>query len=345
MTDRLRIFNRHGASPIEFTASVSRSYTIGEQDTATFDVPTDESFFNAKNFAFGNWVLVESDISPAWVGSIGSLVWGMREVTIEAFSPEYFLSRRIGPIEKVVEAAAGMIFSEIISQANKDEVSIVRQGNLFMSQSRQETLNPTPLSDDLRRIYERSGEEYIWRPEITDNGNLIIYGDWSEKLGIDTDFTLHEGTSGGNIEATNRVLIQDAPEGNYIFGYGNGTAWTSRPYFATRDEDSVNKYGLIQKSISYYGVTNISTLEDNVKDEIIIYKNPASIYNVNALDVGNTFEYMKLGNRMNLKMEHVGFTNGNIGTDVRVRVVGMYFDPTKPGKIELALEAYNDTVG
>lgn len=342
MSDRLRIFGRGGSLFAEFNAAVSRSWIIGGRSSASFTISTGEDYCNETVLNFGNWVVVESTQLPAWVGTIASREWrGDRTITIAAFSPEWLLSQRIGPIEKIITASAGEIFVEIIRQANSDEQTLIRAGEIYIGEDMQETLNPLSLDKDLNRIYERSGEEYAWRVSFNPNGQLIVYGDWFDRLGADTNFFLREGKGGGNIESGKRVLVEDAPRGNYLFGYGNGLTWKTKPYSIAEDSTSQNRYGLIQQSISYYGLTTKAAITKNVNAELKKRKNPSSVYSVTAIDSANTFPYLVLGNTMYLSMENIGFTTGNLGTlKKRVRIMGMFYNPIDAGKIDLALYSF-----
>lgn len=336
--DRLRIFSRNGTLLAEFTASVRRSWIIGKRTIASFSVSVYDTYCNETVLQFGNWVIVENDNFPDWVGTIGGREWASRKATIAAYSPEFLLGQRIGPREEIVKGSAGVIFERIIYYVNLKEKTLLRGGNIVKSGTRIETLNPTQLNDDLRRIYERSGEEYTWRADFDANGKLSILGDWSLKLGKSTEFSLYESKSGGNVEATRRVLVEDAPEGNSIFGYGSGLTWASKPVVEVPDAASINQYGLIQKSISYNGVSTLAGITTNARDELKTLKNPERIYNINALNVGDTYKFMALGNSMYLRMQNIGFSSGDLGTDVRVRIVGMYFNPDSGNKLELVVK-------
>ena len=37
-------------------------------------------------------------------------------------------------------------------------------------------------------------------------------------------------------------------------------------------------------------------------------------------------------------MQNIGFSSGDLGTDVRVRIVGMYFNPDSGNKLELVVK-------
>lgn len=341
MTDRVRVFNRAGLLRSEFNASVSRAYIIGARADAQFTIATNETYCNGDVLNFGNWLVVQSDNKPDWVGTIAGYQWGVRTLTVTAHTPEWLLSKRIGEKEKLVRGSAGEIFAEIIAQANKEEKTLLTVGNIYDSDTMEETLQPTSLDKDLKRIFDRSGEEYDWRVGFT-NGKLIVYCDWVDQLGKSSLFTLQEGTDGGNIEAADNALTQDEPDANYIYGYGNGLTWADKPFAISEDATSQNQYGLLQKSISYYGVKTKAVIQKNTYAELQTRKYPSSVYHVvaihDATSAIDTFLYLAKGNTLNLKSEHIGFTVGEVGTDKRARIFSMYYNPLNGEKIELGLK-------
>ena len=337
MTDRLRIFNRSGFLLAEFSVSVSRSYVLGARSTASFEVATNQTYCTDNVLNFFNWVVVESTNKPDWVGLISSRVWGKSTVTITALTPEFLLSKRIGDKETLIQGSAGMIFSEIIRQVNRDDVTILKVGEVYIGADMEETIDPTSLDRDLKRIFERSKEEYLWRPGFDSAGKLSVYGDWVKQAGVDKNFTLWQASGGGNIELNDRTLVEDAPDGNYIYGYGNGITWDAKPIAISTDTTSRNKYGLIQKSVSYYGLKTIDAIQKNADAELLLSKDSANVYNVKAIDNGDTFANLALGNVLNLNLTNVGFLSGVLGTIIKVRIIGMMYDPDNGEKIDLAL--------
>jgi hypothetical protein len=212
--DRVRIFNRQGAPLAEFRASVARSFVIGGEARAQFTYPSRKSnVVNEKVLQFGNWLLVQSSHLPAWVGVLDTpREWSTRNVTVSAFTPERVFSQRIGPLEEVLTGSSGKIFEGLISRLNLAQQTIVRPGVIWKGGTqRQETLNPKPLNEYLKGIWERSGEDYTWTPSIATDGRLTVLGHWTPFLGSETGVLLHEGNGGGNVEAVGRIMIEDGP--------------------------------------------------------------------------------------------------------------------------------------
>lgn len=339
--ERVRIFDPDGLPLAEFRARVQRSWVIGDTGRATFSYASRKTnVVNEKALQFGNWLLVESDTLPAWVGVIDTpRYWSARSVDVFAYTPEHVFGWRRGPLEDVLTGSAGTIFEGILNRVNYWEPTIIQAGDIWRGGvQRQETINPTLLNKDLKRITERSQEEYQWRPSTGTNGRLVVYADWLEQLGEDTSVMLHEGAGGGNIEAVGNIMVEDGPIVNEVLTYGDGETWRSKPRAVVRDQDSIGRYVLRQDAKGYSGVTNVQTLTDNGANHIAQFKSPARTFRLNALNVGDTFKYIRLGNRLPLQFQNIGFYTGEQGLKTRVRIVGMAYDSSEKNKINLAVE-------
>lgn len=338
--ERLRVFSRDRFPIAEFRATAERSLALGDESRLQFTYPTRKTeIANDTVLRFGNWILVESDTLPPWVGVIDTpRSFESRTVTVSAYSPEHVLGQRRGPVEQVFNTSPGGIFESIIQFVNRAEPTPLVIGNVYRGgKPMQETINPTPLSDDLRRIWERSGEDYAWRPTV-ENGLLTVYADWHERLGSDFDILLHEGKGGGNIEAQNRMLVEDGDIYNDILAYGDGMTWPGKPMSTVQDQESIGKYGLRQTARNWSGVNTVQGLTDNAEEEISNSKNASRTFAVTALNVGETFKYIGLGNTMILQLQNIGFQNGGLGYVGRVRIVGMNYDPEQKNRINLVVE-------
>lgn len=337
--DRIRIFDRGGYPLAEFKASVDRSWAIGDEGRAAFTYPSRKTdIVNEKVLNFSNWLLIENDQLPPWVGVIDApREWATRNVTVLAYSPEHVFGWRRGPLEEKITGSPGSVFEKLLNKVNSAEATIIRTGNIYRGGTQmEETINPTLLNRDLRRIWERSGEEYQWRPMIDNTGRLIVYADWLEKLGVTTNALLHEGKGGGNVEAVGNMLVEDGPIINDLLAAGDGISWQSRPTQNILDSDSISAYGLRQDTEEYNGVTNTQTLKDNGLKKVKLFRNTAKTYRLKAINKGDTFKYISLGNRMSLRFENIRF-----GYESIIRIIGMAYDTNNRNKIELVVEESN----
>jgi len=345
--DRIRIFSAEGHPLTEFRATVERSWAIAEEGRASFTYATRKTtVVNENNLQFGNWLLVQSTALPAWIGVIDTpRNWTTRSVEVCAYTPEHLFTQRRGPLEEIYTGSAGSVFERLLRLVNAAESTILRTGSIWRGgEQLEETINPTQLSEDLKRIQERSGEEYQFRPFVADNGQLIIYCDWMDQLGIDTEAMLHEGKEGGNVEMLDNILVEDGPIWNDVLAYGDGETWKSKANVRVRNPASIGKYSLRQTSQEYSGVTNVKTLQTNGTKFINDFKQPARAFKLNALNVGRTWNFTKLGNRMNLQFQNIGFYLGRAGYRTRIRITGMAYDPTERNKLVLTIEEVTDPI-
>lgn len=339
--DRVRIFNPDGFPLCEFRTNVQRSWVIGDEGRALFTLASRKTeLVNDTVLRFGNWLLVENSALPAWVGVLDTpRNWSSRTVTVCAYTPEHVFGWRRGPLEEVLTGSAGTIFEKLLGYVNLSEMTILRVGDIFRGGTqRQETINPTSLNRDLKRLQERSLEEYQWRPIVDPSGRLFVYADWLSLLGIDTSFILHEGKSGGNVEASDRIMVEDGPIYNDVMGYGDSMSWQSKPFAVAKDNESIGKYTLRQISKGYSGVADPNTLLANASAHLAAVKDANRVFRLNAINIGDTFKYMSLGNRMGLRFENMGFMGSNTGFQTRIRILGMAYEGAQPNKINLTVE-------
>lgn len=336
--DRVRIFRRDGSCIAEFQALVSRSYVIGAEGRAQFTYPTRKTdVVNGDVLNPGNWLLIQSTQLPPWVGVIDTpREWSSRSVTVSAYTPERVLSWRIGPLEKVVTGSPGSIFEQLIYLTNQAEQTVIRAAAIFRGGTqKQVTLNPSPLNGYLKKLWEESGEDYTWTPIVNAEGRLIVQGHWVQTLGAITSALLHEGTGGGNIEAAGRIMVEDGPIINSVLAYGEGQTWQSKPHNTVTQSNSIGQYGLREASQEYNGVTSLTTLTENARQKLREFATPARSFSLNALNVGDTFKFIRLGNVLNIQFQNIGFRGGRVGWSSRVRIVGMSYNPSTKNKIQL----------
>jgi len=339
--DRIRIFNRAGAPLAEFRAAVDRSYAIGEEARAQFEYPSRKrDVVNNTVLRFGNWLLIENTALPTWVGVIDTpREWGVRTVRVSAYTPEHVFGWRRGPLEDVIVGTASSIFKRLLRLVNTAENTVIREGVIRAGSVRmQETLNPTKLNEDLQRIQQRSLEEYAWRAATDVSGKLIVYADWVKLLGVDTGVILQEGKGGGNIEAEREIMVEDGPIVNDLMGFGEGETWKTKKKYTAKDATSRALYGLRQSSEEWYDVSSEGTLRNNTITALNDLKEPKRTFHINALNTGDTFKYLRLGNKLNLLLENIGFDRTGTHYQTTIRILAMSYDSAVPNKLELVVE-------
>lgn len=333
--DRVRIFTRNGIPKAEFLANVSRSWALGEEGRASFDYAIRETdVVNEDNLQFGNYLLVENDKLPPWIGIIDTpREWEDDTVTVNAYGIERLFSYRRGATgEKKLTGTAGALFKAFIAKINESEPTILRAGEIWEGgEKRQTTLTPNTLDVSLSELTKRSNEEYYFRPVVI-GGKLQVYADWTKRLGKNTPLILSQGNGGGNVQVPK--MKDDIYIINSILGHGDGTSWESKPHFISRDLDSINRYGLREDATHYRGVTEKTTILSNNKDFLERNSTPKKIVTLTATNEGDTFKWLGIGNTCQVSIEKFGF-GGFIG---QTRILGMGVDPKEKNKASLVLE-------
>lgn len=337
--EQVRIFDRRGRPLCQFRAAWARSWVINGEGRASAKLAvTKTQYVNDDMLRYGNWILIQNDSLPDWVGMIDvPREWGNRVVTVNAFTPERQFMYRRGPLEVVLTGSAGSIAEQLLTLVNAAENTILRAGDIWRGGvQRQETVNPTRLSQNLAGLSARSHEEYSWRPIINPQGRLLIYMDWFSRLGERTSVILQEGKKGGNIEVSDAPMVEDAPIVNDLLGYGQGTTWKTRPSAVTlASDDSRERFGLRQDSQNWNAVIDLGTIRDNNEQRLSNVSYPDLIFSVTALNRGDTFKYLGLGNRLTLRLASTGFTGDNVGVETLVRIIGMGYNPIEGQKMVL----------
>jgi len=291
---------------------------------------------NEKVLQFGNYLLVENSRLPAWVGIIDTpRAWDSLTVEVNAYTLERMFLYRRGPLEQKLTGSAGGIFEQLVNYINGQQQTLLQVGSIYNSAQREETLNPNTLDENLQQLQERSGEEYTFEPVIT-KGLLTIKADWQAKAGVITPLVLTSARSGGNVEVPS--MTEDDEIVNDLLGYGDAPTWPSKPVKYTADTATIEKYGLRQNSENWRGVSHPATLEANNLEYLTKKKQPRKIFEITALNVGETFDYIRLGNKARLILQSLGFANSGVGTDTTVRILGMSYSPQLGRKIKLVLE-------
>ena len=247
---------------------------------------------------------------------------------ILAYQAEYVLDRRTTPIQKST-GTAGAIFNNILQMTNGVTFNdkIIKSNNVYIGGvQREETLGNSALSH-ISAVAERSGNDFDISYILDDNRRLRLVGNWYQTKGLVTNKYLREGH---NIELTDNVLIEDARElANWVEGRGDASTGASRMSATRYNEASIAQYGLYQTAEVFSGNTVQATLNDNTLNKLKALLNPARSFDLTALNISDTFDFLDIGNIHNLDLNCDGFEEGHFGTRTQVRTLGMSVDTTK----------------
>jgi hypothetical protein len=325
MEEQYRFFNHDGVLVDQVLTSVERAYGITTETTAKCSVSVFDEKWNPFTFNYGNSILCEnSDGLLPWVGMIDLLGADRGIGMCWAWTPEHWFGYRRGPRRLTLKGRAGEIFAQMIEYINKIENTPLVVGDIFTNTAiMEETLNPVPISENLKRIVTRSGEGYRWRPEVV-RGKLKIYCDWFPGSSLNTGLILQDGY---NITPDHPMTMY--PPTNDHVTYGSGTDWATRLCSQPAiDQASVDRYGLRQTSTSVSSKV-LSTVEILNRLSLEKFKEPQYKFPLSVLNEGDTFKRLLPGAVASYtQLVGQAFSNDGLGFlsfDTMVRL--MNFDP------------------
>lgn len=324
---RVTIYNRLGDAIATIDTSTQRSWVLNSEGMAELKLSLMDAKATYKYLNYGNLVTIEHETLPLWAGVIDTdRTWEKGAVTVSLWSAERLLKFRRSSIATLVsENTAGSLFMTLVNMANDEEDTLIREGQVFYGGvPREETLDAKSIYEHIIQIAERTGYEWDIKSAKDNNNQLYFTANWYERAGYELQFMLDEGY---NILAEDSPLKEQGEIINALLGIGDGSTDDSRVTYEETDAASRDAYGLRQGTEDFNGNKELGTLTANVQARLTVTRNPIRTFKVTALDVGNTFLNLRLGNVLRLKMFSVGFlSDGATGVDTRVRIMGMRYE-------------------
>ena len=348
METKVRVFDGSTGMMLDELSpnGVNRSWKVNGIGDAKFTMEYTDPKSTRRNLEFGNLLLVEHDLLPAWGGVIDTpRKWKKDGIEVAAYAAETLLSWRRGPISMKLDGMdAGQIFIEIINIANKQGDTRIRIGEVFHDgKTRQETVDLTKLNDEINQVARRSGQEWEIIPELDAQGRLFFVANWKQSIGEKKQVVLREGE---NIALGEVPLLEQGKIVNDLVGFGTGATWDSRPVYpptgsGLQDADSLARYTLRQDAVNLDAMLE-GTLEQNTKNELAKVKEPRRTFQIDIVNRQGESDYefknTRNGDTVQLITLTLGFNpSGGFGVDTPVRVWGMAFFDLDP-KLALVLE-------
>ena len=223
MEQRLTVFAKSGDPIAELDAAVNASWVQGEVGSLEFSISTRDPKFSQRNLQFGNLILFESDLLPAW----GGLIWPPRfwqpgQLTVQARSAEFQFTRRIlnggGRMPaggRKLTGTAASLFAQLIELGNQQADLRIEPGTLVEAgEPLSVELRQQSLWEALKELETNSGQEWWLEPERDADNRLLFKAHWAPVRGRQRNYALLEGKHlaliGRAAEAgdlLNRVLV------------------------------------------------------------------------------------------------------------------------------------------
>lgn len=340
---RITVFDKLGYFVGDIRASTVRSWVLNAQPSpgeCRFVVSRYDDKCTVRYLQFGQYILIRHASLPDWIGVIVSRKWTNGAVEIKAIQSEYILRKR-NTTPGEVRGTPGSIFQQILEDTNNqpfNEKTII-PGVIYSASPQKAQKSGHDGLTIIQDISTRSGNDFDIRHAFNVNGKLYLTGNWYQRKGIVTNRTLREGW---NIQASNGLLEEDIRISfNYLLGRGDASTDGTRKVSTQFDEASINLYGLNQAVTVFSGNKEQVTVDANTLNLLIASKDPFKTFDIVALNVGDLFTYLDVGNIYYTDMNSAGFSGSGFGSQDMVRLFGMEYDD-ESDTCRLVLELYDD---
>jgi hypothetical protein len=190
--------------------------------------------------------------------------------------------------------------------------------------------------EHINTLCEDAGMEWNVTSEITPAGNLLLYANLFTRLGIDTGFDLtnlnSEASAGANI------MTEQGYPMNIVIGHSQANTKEDRKSAIGTNDAAIADYGPLGFNVSFTGLRNQGEVSSAAQNYADAKGRPVKILPARrALDEGQTFANIAIGNTVNVKDSRVGFSpSGGFGFETRARILSVkYNDMSDNAEINL----------
>lgn len=292
-----------------------------------------------KYIDFGKYILRRQSGVIDWLGIIYTpRNWPYSRTTFRAYQPTNVLAWRRTPTIKI-SGTAGNLFRQTLEITNGADYNekIIYPNSIYEGDgSRDETLGNDALSH-MMSVAQRSRNDFSVTHDFDDNGRLYLKGNWYNEDGIDTNRYLREGY---NIQISDNLLEENGELYNDVWGMNDGKTAKTRITSHQWNDAAIAEYGLYQKNIIFSGAKTQATVDQNTLSQLRKTVEASRVFDLQALNVGDTYNYLAPGNRWNVDLNEPGYDGDGYGTREIVKVLGMEIDDALPEKMRLVTEVY-----
>jgi hypothetical protein len=323
MATNVRIFTRLGVPLADFECQCTWGDILNDRSTAKISLPKSDPKITEEVLRYRNLVFIEHDTAGKWGGVLEHpQPWSDSTIELTAYTPDKILEFR-NAYSTSYTGTAGAIFQQLLSDANREEAT----GIVFAEASSSGSSWTEPAADGnlyqiLKRVADRSGQEWVFDPYITATGRLSFSARWLERRGSALSFTLEEGSNIRAAENKPMMILQSKVVNRwYVRATRSGTVDTA----TVNDATSQALYGLCENTAivtlpvgitaATYGALLLATSAA-----------PRRTFKPVALDVNDTFAAMQIGNTVKLKLLNYGFSDGGFGLEMTVRLIAKEWD-------------------
>ena len=341
---RLTIFDKNGYFIGDIRAATVRSWTIpatGIVGECAWDMSLFDSKAALKYIDFVKYVLVRHPTLPPWIGFIYTPQnWGYQSITVRAYQIDGILKYRTMPDQTIADTP-GELWREILQTTNAIDGNEkpIRPNYIYGEGSLQELSLSEDAFTSAVTLAAQSGNDFEVSYDFDSNGRLYLKGNWYESAGQETSYWLREGS---NVELVSDPLTVQGDLFNELVGYSDAFTAETRLRFIARNEQAVSRFGLFQGSSVFNKVDNMTVLQNATVNYLYQTMNGQYAFDPVALNVGDTFKYLRPGNTLNLDLNRAGFSPSasGFGYNGAVRIISMEYDDLAD-RVKLNVEAYD----
>jgi hypothetical protein len=323
MTSRVTIFDPQGNRLTELDVDMYREWKISEYGTGKFDISVLDPKFEAEYIDFGNWVLVEHDKLPGWIGTIECpREWNGGTVTVNCLSGEARLKRALTRKDTKYHGPPGHVFKMFIEDSCSEIIGL-KLGSIHAISPRHITVldNFANCYDLICKIAEKRNEEWNIEPEIDSRGNVWFVCNWWKKMGTVRTTRLYEDK-----HCKNGVkLVEQGETYNRVIVKGAKGSWAQGKIGIYTDWRAVQDYGLYEYLLSDNTSKEEDDHEEYARAYVNAHKEPRKTFTLGLADVDDLFKEVRLGDTFTLETYQTGFTNGKLGCVADVRIFQMSY--------------------
>lgn len=322
--------NTTGQFMTQLRSICPRNWVLNGIGEATFTVPYSSAKYREEYLKPGTIVVIEDPKLPDWCGIIGDdQDWTQSEIKIKCLDGIALLKTRMTLPTDTYNGSAGAIIQKMLVTAGQYRDTHFQIGTIYDDGVTRQMKMGDSVYAQLLTLQKRTRNDWLTSPVVV-NGKAYIQFDWLERAGLPAASIL---TEGANLERNASPLSQRGPIINSIIGFSEASDPTKRLMYLGEDEASIGEYDVRQAKKVYTGVTTMADLIESVSADLSLSAWPLRATQFAALDRGNVFNDLRLGNTAQVNFFKVGFTDGVSGLSAMFRFMGLKTDDK--GKCEI----------
>jgi len=260
---------------------------------------------------------------PAWVGIIlPDRTWPEKALNATAYSAEAILTFRPMPLGAINGTPASM-FTQILNHARAVTDDLVIQPGIIedIPETFSDTL-ATSAYDHIKKLCQNAGMNWDVTAQIDKRGGLQLYANLYRFKGANTTLQL----TSDNTESSAPLLTEQGTPYNLVYGYSQASTKESRYFAIGRNQDSINKYGVLAVNQVFSGITDQTALL-NAAQSMADASPPIKMVRRVVLDSGKAFDNIATGNIVTVKDTTVGFKpGGGFGFEAQARILSVDYN-------------------